>query len=131
MDAVLNVKAWKHYDVPDSGAVVIDIEKGQTRDILKDVWQTDTSIPGDWYYSSMPPELSDTTIIHNLCDIVSKNGNLLLNVGLRADGTLPDDQRTILLSIGKWLEQNGEAIYSTRPWHVYGEGPTNISAGDF
>ena len=131
LDAVLNIKTWKHYDVPDSSAIVLDIEKGQTQDILNNVWQTDTSIPSDWYENSMPPELSDTTIIHNLCDIVSKNGNLLLNVGLQADGILPDDQKTILLSIGMWLEQNGEAIYCTRPWKIFGEGPTNIAEGDF
>ncbi len=130
-EAVINIKSWSQGDIPDFGAIVLDIEKGQTQDILENAWQTDTSIPNSWYYDSAPPELSDTTIIDNLCDIVSKNGNLLLNVGLRADGTLPEDQRKILLSIGEWLDKNGEAIYGTRPWKIFGEGPTNVAGGDF
>ena len=75
--------------------------------------------------------LSATVVVHNLCDIVSKNGNLLLNVGLLADGTLPADQRAVLAEVGKWLEVNGEAIYGTRPWAQYGEGPTRVVGGHF
>ncbi len=131
LDAVLNIKSWEPGSVPDSGAIVLDIEKGQTNTILPHPWQTDTSIPENWYFDSGKPELSDTVIIHNLCDIVSKNGNLLLNVGLRSDGTLPDDQRSILLNVGKWLDLNGEAIYGTRPWKISGEGKTGVQGGDF
>jgi hypothetical protein len=68
-------------------------------------------------------------LIHQLVDIVSKNGNLLLNVGPRPDGTIPDEVRATLLEMGAWLEQNGEAIYATEPWKIYGEGPIQIQAG--
>jgi alpha-L-fucosidase len=70
-------------------------------------------------------------IICDLLDIVSKNGSLLLNVGPKADGTIPEAEQQILLEIGRWLEINGEAIYSTRPWHMYGEGPTDVPDGSF
>ena len=131
LEAVLNIKSWGAGTVPDESAVVLDIEKGQVDRIRPNPWQTDTSILGDWIYTPAPPVLTDEVIIHNLCDIVSKNGNLLLNVSLRADGSLPDDQRRILSSVGAWLDLNGEAIYGSRPWKVYGEGPTRVEAGDF
>ena len=67
----------------------------------------------------------------DLADIVSKNGALLLNIGPRADGTIPDEQQRILLEIGDWLAASGEAIYGTRPWKIYGEGPTKVVAGTF
>jgi alpha-L-fucosidase len=60
-------------------------------------------------------------------DVVSKNGNFLLNVGPKADGTIPEEARTILLQIGDWLKVNGEAIYGSRPWLLFGEGPTKVS----
>lgn len=67
----------------------------------------------------------------DLIDIVSKNGALLLNIGPRPDGTIPEEQVRILLEIGRWLETNGEAIYGTRPWNIYGEGPTKVAGGSF
>lgn len=67
-------------------------------------------------------------IVDNLIDIVSKNGNMMLNVGLRADGSLPETFRDELIKIGNWLKLNGEAIYDTRPFKVYGEGTFSINA---
>jgi alpha-L-fucosidase len=70
-------------------------------------------------------------LIGDLVDIVSKNGNLLLNVGPRADGSIAEEEVAILREIGGWLRINGEAIYETRPWRIFGEGPTEISEGKF
>ena len=72
-----------------------------------------------------------TSLIHDLIDIVSKNGALLLNVGPRPDGTIPETEQKLLLEIGDWLALNGEAIYETRPWKIFGEGPTEILEGAF
>ena len=131
LEAVLNLKDWPEESVPDHSAVVMDIEKGQSDSLKTNYWQTDTSLNGQWFYTPDSLELNDTVVVQNLCDIVSKNGNLLLNVSLKADGTLPQDQRRILLGVGNWLNLNGDAIYGTRPWNIFGEGPTQIKGGDF
>ena len=63
--------------------------------------------------------------------MVSKNGNLLINIGPRSDGTIPDEVKQVLRAVGGWLRVNGDAIYGTRPWKLYGEGPTQVAAGSF
>lgn len=114
------------------GAGVLDIERGEAPDIREQVWQTCTSISNkSWGYIENDTYKSAPQLIHTLIDIVSKNGNLLLNVGPRADGTIPDAAQKTLLEMGKWLKANGEAIYGTKPWTINGEGPTKPASGSF
>ncbi|WP_111984148.1 alpha-L-fucosidase [Dyella jiangningensis] len=112
------------------GTGTLNIERGQAAGIREQPWQTETSVsPDSWGYAEGDTYKSPDEIVQLLADVVSKNGNLLLNVGPKADGTIPDEARGILQSVGQWLHANGEAIYGTRPWHRFGEGPTEVAAG--
>jgi len=123
------VLQYKNKAFPD-GSAVLDLERGKMDRIRFMVWQTDTSISRkSWGYIENDEFKSTDSLVDDLIDIVSKNGVLLLNVGPKADGTLPDEARDIFLGIGKWLSLNGQAIYGTRPWHMYGEGPTQGGSG--
>ena len=116
----------------EAGAGVLDLERGQLSEIRPLYWQTDTSISNkSWGYIENDTFKSPTFVVHQLVDIVSKNGNLLINIGPRSDGTIPHEVQQVLLDVGAWLEVNGEAIYGTRPWRVFGEGPTKVEAGQF
>jgi len=109
-----------------------DFERGQQDRILADHWQTDTSISNaSWGYIEHDTFKTPEFLVHQLIDIVSKNGNLLLNFGPRSDGTIPDEVRATLLDIGAWLKVNGDAIYATTPWKTFGEGPTQVAGGAF
>ena len=109
-----------------------DFERGQQDHILADHWQTDTSISNaSWGYIEHDTFKSPEFLVHQLVDIVSKNGNLLLNFGPRSDGTIPDQVRSTLLEMGAWLKVNGDAIYGTTPWKIFGEGPTQVVGGAF
>ena len=105
---------------------ILDFERGREDRLVEYPWLTDTSI-GPWFHHNCMDYKTPDQLIAVLVDIVSKNGCMLLNVGPRADGTIPEKAQTLLLGIGEWLKTNGEAIYGTRPWTVYGEGPTKAA----
>lgn len=122
---------YKHEAFPVKAAV-FDVERGQLADIRPHFWQTDTATAkNSWGYVSNLEYKTSESIIHDLVDIVSKNGCLLLNIGPRPDGSIPEGDQTILRDVGKWLAINGEAVYDTRPWKVFGEGPTKVEDGQF
>jgi alpha-L-fucosidase len=104
---------------------VLDIERSQLPGILPHTWQTDTSV-GDWFYNVKDIYKTPNHVVDMLVDIVSKNGNLLLDIPQRPDGTLDDECYYLLQSVGVWMRVNGEGIYGTRPWTVYGEGPSQV-----
>ncbi len=132
LEAVLNSKGL----APDhTGTMVLDIERGRADKILPAAWQTDTCI-GDWHYRRSLFEnhryKTAETVIHMLIDIVSKNGNLLLNIPLRGDGTIDDDERKVLDGLASWIPAHGEALFGTRPFTVYGEGEPDVKGtGNF
>jgi alpha-L-fucosidase len=122
---------YKHHSFPEEAAV-LDIERGQLADIRPLFWQTDTAVSkNSWGYIQNQEYKTVSSIIGDLVDIVSKNGALLLNIGPRPDGTIPEPEEEMLREVGRWLSVNGEAIYGTRPWKVFGEGPTEVSSGSF
>ncbi len=121
-DAVVNTKKLNK---EQRKALVFDFETGVPRDILPEPWQVDVSL-GVWHYQKGDKYKKADRVVRALADVVSKNGNMLLVVPLRADGTMDDQGQEILKDVGVWLRQNGEAIYGTRPWKRYGEGPSTL-----
>ena len=121
-----NVKAHGFYY---DGVASLNYERRRANEILPEPWQTDTSI-GPWFYSSDAKYRSVTQLIHEMVDIVSKNGNVLLNVGPKGDGSFDEEAVAILEGIGQWLSVNGQAIYETRPWKVFSEGKDRFTTND-
>ncbi len=131
LEAVINAKELPTEWRP---GVVEDVERGFRENMEPQPWQTCTCL-GDWHYARSVFDNHQykpaSTVIHRLCDIVSKNGNLLLSVPMRGDGSIDADERKILEDIAAWMARNGEAIYGTRPWRTFGEGPTRVGSGMF
>jgi len=108
---------------------VLDFERGGPTNLTQNYWLTDDAISSSsWCYTEGIGYYSKKQILHGFFDRVSKNGNLLLNISPKADGTIPQEQKDVLLAMGDWLKKYGEAIYSTRAWEKYGEGPTKMGA---
>jgi len=113
-------------------STVFDIERGQTSGVLPRLWQNDTSIAkNSWGYTHNNDFKKASDLIADFADVISKNGVLLLNVGPKPDGTITEEEKSVLRDIGKWLKVNGEAVYSSVPWRIFGEGPTEIPTGEF
>lgn len=122
---------YKH-DAFMFGTGIIEIERGKFANAKPFYWQTDTAIArNSWCYTDSLEYKTSKEIVIDLIDIVSKNGNMLLNIGPKADGTIPEKDKNILNDIGEWLNINGEAIYSSKVWRKYGEGPTKEIEGQF
>jgi alpha-L-fucosidase len=115
------------------GTAVEDVERGSSATLRPEPWQACTSISRkSWCYLAEDQDYKTAQELTGvLADVVSKNGSLLLNVGPKADGTIPDQEQELLKQIGAWLATNGEAIYASRPWTVFGEGPTKMDSGGF
>lgn len=109
---------------------VQDVERGVLKGINPLPWQTCTS-NGDWFYSEHDKYKTAAEVITMLADIVSKNGNMLLNIVQYPDGSLPPESAQLLAELAVWMKVNSEAIHGTRPWKVNGEGPTEAAAGMF
>jgi alpha-L-fucosidase len=135
LEAVVNGKQMKPEHV---SAVVEDIERGVAAGIRPEPWQTDTCI-GTWHYSQPFAEANRyktvDQVVDMLLDIVSKNGNLMLSIPIRGNGTIDDKEKAFLNGLATWMSVNAEGIFSSRPWKIYGEGPSTVAgaaeAGQF
>ena len=124
-----NLEAVYTCKQPSDGMWVQDLERGVQDSINPFPWQTDTSI-GDWFYRTGQKYKSADEVIQLLLDIVSKNGNLLLNIVQTPEGDLETDVLNIVNGIADWMTLNSEGIYDTRPWKIYGEGPSTLKANE-
>jgi alpha-L-fucosidase len=130
-DVVIN---GKYLPETHRAGIIEDVERGLRAGIQPYAWQTDTCI-GDWHYNRAVYDKngykSAEYVIHILCDIVAKNGNLLLSVPVRSDGTIDEKETAVVEGIASWMGRFSDAIYGTRPWRVAGEGPTEVAQGSF
>jgi alpha-L-fucosidase len=127
-DAVICTK----HDASPFGTGIVDIERGKFADAKPFKWQTDTPVAkNSWCYTEQNVYKKASDIVRELVDVVSKNGNMLLNIGPKADGTISEEELSILRDIGAWLQTNGACIYGTKVWRVSAEGPTKETEGQF
>jgi len=119
----------KNQMLPDEVSIQ-DFEKGRLKNLVEKPWLTDDTVSkGSWSYTDKLKIKPAKQVLHVLIDIVSKNGQLLLNISPKADGSIPQNQRDTLLGMGAWLNKYGEAIYGTRPFISFGQGPTRLARG--
>ena len=124
------VMTTKHLQPAHRPAMVEDYERGTPDQSIPLPWQTDTCI-GDWHYKKDIQYKSVATVVKTLIDVVSKNGNLLLSIPVRGDGTIDDREMNFLAGLTRWMDINSPAIFGSRPWKIYGEGPTRVKGGMF
>lgn len=128
-EGVMCIKERPWQGLYADGIATLDFERGKAASILSKPWQTDDSI-GSWGYNPDKPYMKPGLVVDKIIDIVSKNGNMLLNIPIKADGTLDDEATILLETVGKWFDVNGEAIYGTRPWYMYGESKNPIGKNE-
>lgn len=122
---------YKH-DAMMFGSGILEVERGALADAKPYVWQADTAIAkNSWCYTDTLEYKSARQIICTLIEVISKNGNLLLNVGPKGDGSIPDEDIRILAEIGSWMEKSKDAVYGSRPWRKSGEGNVRVGEGQF
>jgi alpha-L-fucosidase len=132
LDAGKDVIAVAKESITDHKGQLYDYERGGPADIRTPYWMTDDSVGAQsWCYVSGLSYYSDAQFIGSFVDRISKGGNMILNMSPMPDGTFPQRQKDILATFGKFLKQMGTAIYNTRAWVVYGEGPTKMGGGEF
>ena len=134
----LGVRFWRptavcyKHDALAFGSGIVEVERGSFPDTKPFPWQTDTAVAwNSWCYTDSLEYKDSGVIIRTLIDVVSRNGNLLLNIGPKADGTIPEGDRKILTELGEWMKVNGEAIRGASPWRISKEGPTEDKDGSF
>ncbi|MCF7849244.1 MAG: alpha-L-fucosidase [Kiritimatiellales bacterium] len=128
-EGVMCVKERPWQGLYADGMTTLDYERGKAACILPEPWQADDSI-GSWGYNPAKPYMKPGLVVDKIIDIVSKNGNMLLNIPIKADGTLDQEATELLNKVGEWFDVNGEGIYGTRPWYLFGEGKNSIGAHD-
>ena len=125
-DVVLSFKDSKK----DKAAFTYNMERGSSGEIQSEPWMWATDLSGSWFYrKGAANRMSIPVMVGNCVDAISKNGVVMLNIALRGDGTIPENQNEYLTAFGDFMKINGEGIYGTRPWKIYGEGPTGIRSG--
>ena len=128
-EGVMCVKERPWQGLYADGITTLDYERGKASSILDEPWQTDDSI-GSWGYNPSKPYMEPGLVVDKIIDIVSKNGNMLLNIPIKADGTLDRQATELLKNVGKWFKINGESIYGTRPWYMFGESKNPIGKNE-